>query len=228
MRFKFVSALLLSIAFITSCHTDIGLDQADSDSDKAVIHDDPSDYVWDNSQVTAIVLKGSSASITGAGASSSGSTVNITSPGTYKISGSFTNGQVLVNESGSGVVRLLLDGASVTCSNNAPVYIMAADKVVINLVANTTSTLTDGSAYNTTDEPNAALYSKSDLTIFGEGCPDRQRQLQRRHHQQRRVDHRQWYDNCQCKGRRDQGQGFSPDQERQVRGDIRRRRIKIG
>ena len=162
-----IPALLLLL--MMACHTDTGVDNTDEDVEKTTIHDDPSDYVWDNSQVTEIVMKGASVTVTGTGASVAGSVVTISSAGNYRISGSLSNGQVIVNSTGTGVVRLLLNGVSMVCSNNAPVYVIAADKVMINLAANSVNSFTDGSSYSVSDEPNAAIYSKTDLTIFGEG-----------------------------------------------------------
>ena len=166
-NFLLMSALFLTL--LMACHTDVGVDNTEEDAEKTTIHDDPSDYVWDNSQVTEIVMKGSSVTVTGTGASVAGSVVTISSSGNYKISGSLLNGQVIVNSTGTGVVRLLLNSVNLICSNNAPVYIIAADKVVINLAANSVNSFTDGSSYSVSDEPNAAIYSKTDLTIFGEG-----------------------------------------------------------
>ena len=133
-HFLLMSAILFPL--LIACHTDIGVDNTEEDAEKATIHDDPSDYVWDNSQVTEIVMKGASVTVTGTGASVAGSVVTISSAGNYRLSGSLSNGQVIVNSTGTGIVRLLLNGVNLICSNNAPVYIIAADKVVINLAAN--------------------------------------------------------------------------------------------
>lgn len=164
-----LSALVASILLLFACHTDIGVDDKAEETDTVSISDDPSDYVWDSSTVTLIALNGGSISVNGAGAKASGSTATISSPGNYEIKGSLSNGQILVNSTTNGVVRLILNNAFVNCSSNAPVFIRDAEKVVIYLAAGSVNTLTDGSSYSTADEPNAALYSKSNLTIFGEG-----------------------------------------------------------
>jgi hypothetical protein len=57
-----------------------------------------------------------------------------------------------------------------SCSDNAPIYIENAEKVVIALVSGTKNTVSDGSSYSSDEEDaNAAIFSKDDLTIFGEG-----------------------------------------------------------
>ena len=67
----------------------------------------------------------------------------------------------------------LATGADITCSDSAPLYIISAPKVVVTLADGTSNSLTDGTAYVLDDEeeeePNAALFSKSDLTINGGG-----------------------------------------------------------
>ncbi|GHB61833.1 carbohydrate-binding domain-containing protein [Persicitalea jodogahamensis] len=138
-------------------------------------HEAASDYVWNASDVVPIKLNGTSITIGGAGATASGSVVTITSAGTYSLSGSLTNGQVIVNAK-DAVVRLILDGVNIHSSVNAPVYVKKAEKVVLVLADNSTNVLTDAANYTydvpADEEPNAAVFSKSDLTIFGTGTLD--------------------------------------------------------
>jgi hypothetical protein len=98
--------------------------------------------------------------------------VTITSAGNYRVSGSLTDGQVIVNVTGSGTVRLILNGVNIHCSNNAPIYVIDAKKTIIVLQAGTQNYVSDGESYVLeagTDEPNAAIFSKKDLTIYGTG-----------------------------------------------------------
>ena len=73
-----------------------------------------------------------------------GSTVTITANGTYNISGTLNNGQILVNAPDDATVILLLNGVNITNSNSAPIYAMNADKVVITLADGTENAVTDG------------------------------------------------------------------------------------
>jgi hypothetical protein len=69
-------------------------------------------------------------------------------------------------------VRLVLNGVNISSSTSAPVYVQDAKKVIIQLADNTLNTLNDAKNYvyaAGTDEPNAALFSKADLTIYGGG-----------------------------------------------------------
>ena len=135
-------------------------------------HDDEDDYLWDASDEVAVALSDAGSS-GGAGVSIDGSTVTITSAGTYRLSGSLSDGQVVVDSGAEGIVRLVLDGASITSSTTSPLSVVDADKVVVILAEGTQSTLADAAAYQyasaDVDEPNAALFSTADLTIAGEG-----------------------------------------------------------
>jgi hypothetical protein len=137
------------------------------------VHDDTSDYVWDANAIVTIALNGSAIIVNGTGVTVNGSTATITSAGVYSISGTLTNGQIVVNTTDENKVVLIMNGASITNTANAPVYVEKAKKVVINLAAGTQNSLTDAASYvyaSGTDEPNAALYSKAYMTIFGEGA----------------------------------------------------------
>jgi hypothetical protein len=130
-----------------------------------------SDYTWDNSTITNIALNGSSATADNDCVTISGGVITISCAGTYNISGTLTNGQIIVKTSDDGVVRLILNGVNITCSNNAPVFVKKASKTVIILPESTDNYLTDGSSYvlDSDNEPNAALFSKSYLSFYGNG-----------------------------------------------------------
>jgi hypothetical protein len=131
------------------------------------------DATWDVSEASVITLKGSSISLDGPGATVDGSDVMITSEGTYVITGTLNDGQVIVDSQDNGTVRLVLNGAQIACSNSSPIYIKNADKAIITLAEGTENVVTDGDSYvledSASDEPDAAIFSKADLTINGTG-----------------------------------------------------------
>jgi hypothetical protein len=139
-------------------------------------HEDPGDYVWNSADVIDIELNGDSITVTPADAATvDGSTVTITSAANYRITGTLNNGQVIVDTDDEETVRLILNGVDITCSNSAPIYIVDAEKVILVLQEGTENYVTDGASYvlePDTDEPNAAVFSRSDLTIFGDGSLD--------------------------------------------------------
>ena len=73
----------------------------------------------------------------------SGSTVTITEAGTYVLSGTLTDGQIIIDAGDEDDVRLVLENASIICTTTAPIYAKNADKVIISLPENTESTVTD-------------------------------------------------------------------------------------
>jgi hypothetical protein len=125
-----------------------------------------------STDVPTIELRGDSIAFTGSGATVDGTTITITAAATYRINGTLDDGQVIVDTQDKETVVLVLDGAKIACSSSAPIYVMNADKVVITLADGSENAVTDGETYvldAESDEPNAAIFSKDDLTINGNG-----------------------------------------------------------
>jgi len=137
-----------------------------------VDHEADEDYVWNNSDVIDIGLNGNSITVSMASAATvDGSKVTITYAGTYRLRGSLTDGQVIVNTADEGTMRLILNNVTVHCSTSAPIYVMKAKKTIIILPDNTQNYVTDENSYivDSNGEPNGAIFSTSDLTIYGDG-----------------------------------------------------------
>ncbi|MDN4494345.1 carbohydrate-binding domain-containing protein [Ureibacillus aquaedulcis] len=140
--------------------------------DKVSYSDDDNYTDWDNA--TSIKLEGDSASFDGnGGVVIDGSNITIRTSGVYEISGKLNDGQIIVNAEDEGTVRLILNGVEINSSTSAPIFVEKAEKTVVSLEDGTTNTLSDGEDYvyenSDDDEPNAALFSKDDLTINGDG-----------------------------------------------------------
>lgn len=122
---------------------------------------------------TTIAL-GETITVGGPGASVDGTTVTVTAGGAYRLSGTLEDGQIVVDAQDKETVTLILDGVDVTCSTSAPIDVRNAEDVVIVLADGAENRLADGVAYvyddPDTDEPNATLFSKDDLTITGGGA----------------------------------------------------------
>ena len=116
---------------------------------------------------------GDNITVDGKGATVENNKVTITSAGTYSIKGSLTDGQIIVNAGDEDKVYIILNGVNITCSNSAPIYVKNAKKTIISLADNTENYIKDGENYvfedESTDEPNAAIFSKSDLIFIGNG-----------------------------------------------------------
>lgn len=124
-------------------------------------------------EAVPITLTGASATSPSGNVRISGGEVMITAPGAYEISGRLDDGYVKVDSPGAGGVSLILTGADISNSTNSPLQIAAADEVVIVLADGSRNRLADATRYvhpdPQADEPNAALFSKSDLIIRGNG-----------------------------------------------------------
>ena len=146
-------------------------DVATATEENVETHDSPDDYVYEETDVTEISLA-TTVTADSNTVTIDGSTATITAAGTYRISGTVDDGQLIVDAGEGAVVQLILDGAHISNSGGAAIAVMSADQAIVILAGGSTNTLTDGSTYvlaEGEDEPNAALYSKSDLTITGEG-----------------------------------------------------------
>ncbi len=133
---------------------------------------DDLDSTAGDSAVSYIRLEGDSIAFEGSGATVDGATVTIASAGTYSISGTLNDGQIIVDTQDKDKVVLVLDGANIACATGAPIYVRNAEKVVITLADGSENYVRDGDAYilaPESDEPNGAIFSHDDLTINGGG-----------------------------------------------------------
>lgn len=145
-------------------------------ADLVSVDADDTNVSWTETDSTLITLKGKTATVTGSGASGVKATnglVTISKTGTYVLSGELTDGQIVVNVADKGVVKLVLNGASIHDNDSAGIYIKKAGKAVITVEKGTKNVVSDGKTYvyadSSTDEPNAAIFSKADLTFNGTG-----------------------------------------------------------
>ena len=74
-------------------------------------------------------------------------TITITNAGTYSISGSLSDGQVIINTNKEEKTYILLDGANITCSNSAAINVISSKKTVISLADGTKNYIRDGSEF---------------------------------------------------------------------------------
>ena len=120
---------------------------------------------------TTIFLKGSYASCDSSNVQIEGSVITITDEGTYIVEGTLDDGMIIVDAEETDKPQIVLKGASINCSDSAPIYILEADKVFITLEADTENVLSNGGTFEAIDENNidAVIFSKQDLTLNGSG-----------------------------------------------------------
>ncbi|WP_297280814.1 carbohydrate-binding domain-containing protein [uncultured Anaerococcus sp.] len=100
----------------------------------------------------------------------------ITSSGNYELTGSLEDGSLIIDvdkDSDNGEVNLVLNNVRINSNDATPIYIKEAEKVNIILADGSTNAISQATI-ETTDEdfPSAAIFSKADLEIKGEGSLD--------------------------------------------------------
>jgi len=151
-----------------------GSDDSDTEEEDGKNNND--DPRADGAEITKIHLKGTSIEVEGQNVTVDGTVATITASGVYEIDGTLSDGQIVVNidkDKDAEMVNVVFNGMSVTNSKNAPFAVLSAKNARIFTAKDTQNTLTDAASYifedPTVDEPNAALYSKDDLKLAGEG-----------------------------------------------------------
>ena len=128
---------------------------------------DPS---YSSSDAIPVTLSDSGSSCNSSAVSIDGSTVTITAEGIYELSGTLSDGQIVVDADGEKV-QLVLNGVSISNDSSAAIYVKQADKVFITLAEGTENVLSTTGEYVDIDENSidAVIFSKDDLTLNGTG-----------------------------------------------------------
>ena len=146
---------------------DVDFSQTDAD----MFTDRDSRVEYDASKAVTIKLNGTTATASSNSVKISGSTVTITEEATYVISGTLSDGMIVVNAPETAKLQLVFNGINITKSTSAALYIIEADKVFVTLADGTENILANGGSFTAIDENNidGAVYSKQDLTFNGTG-----------------------------------------------------------
>lgn len=183
MKRKVVLAFLLTGALVLSgCsktnnsnETSSGSTSTDSSAQgidvSNMFSDRDKEIGYDEENSTVIKLSDDSTTCDSDAVQISGNTVTIIDEGTYILSGTLTDGMVIVDAEDTDKVQLVLDGVDITSAKSAAIYVREADKVFITTASDSKNTLTNGGTYTAIDYNNidAAIFSKSDLTLNGAG-----------------------------------------------------------
>lgn len=142
-----------------------------SQTDEEMFTDRDSKTEFDASKAVAIKLNGATATASSNSVKISGSTVTITEEATYVISGTLSDGMIVVDAPETAKMQLVFNGISITKTTSAALYIIEADKVFVTLADGTENTLANGGTFTAIDDNNVdgAVYSKQDLTFNGTG-----------------------------------------------------------
>lgn len=99
-----------------------------------------------------------------------GQTVTITEGGTYLLTGSLSNGSVVVDTDKTEKVQLILENVSIIKEEGTGICVEQADKVFITLADGSTNKIVSNSfAKNEDTNIDRAIFSREDLTLNGSG-----------------------------------------------------------
>lgn len=126
---------------------------------------------YDADSAASITLSDGASFCDSASVSVKDDTITITEEGTYILSGSLSDGQIIVDVGDSEKVQLVLNGVDITNSSSAAVYVREADKVFLTLADSTSNSLAVTGEFVAIDDNNidGVIFSKADLTLNGTG-----------------------------------------------------------
>ena len=145
--------------------------QGDTDDIDSMFTDRDKEVGYDEEKCVAITLSDDGSSCDNTSVAIDGQTITITEEGTYLLSGSLSNGSVVVATDENVKVRLILNGVAINNDSSAAIYVQSADKVFITLAPDSENMLSNGGTYEAVDDNNidSVIFSKSDLTLNGSG-----------------------------------------------------------
>ena len=119
---------------------------------------------------TQIAASGDSIVVTGDGAVAENGKVTLRKAGTYLLSGTLEEGQLLVDAEEGAEIILIFDGFKISNSTDAPLLFESGSSITLVLKDGSENAVTD--LRSSAEENQAAIYTKSDLTISGNGTLD--------------------------------------------------------
>ncbi len=126
---------------------------------------DPDDAEEDAEAVSYIYLADGATKYTGGGVSVSGDTIKIGDGGSYELSGTLSNGQILVLTDNKKV-KLRLNGVSITNQSGSAINCQSAKKLTVNALAGSVNYLEDGGEH---DADKGTIFSEDTVTLKGDG-----------------------------------------------------------
>lgn len=183
---KLLAAILgysLLACSICGCSADTSLTtestETSTDSSYAVTHLDSDDMFtdrdkevgYDEATSVSVQLADNATSCDDDSVTVSDDTITISGEGTYILSGSLSDGQVIIDADENAKIQLVLDNVSINCDTSAAIYVRQADKVFVTLADGSENTLSNTRDFVAIDDNNidGVIFSKSDLTLNGSG-----------------------------------------------------------
>ena len=144
---------------------------AEEQTDEDMFTDRDYEEDYQEEDCVSVTLSGTTPSSGSDSVEISEGTITITEEGTYLISGTLSDGMIIVNAPDTAKVRLIFEGVEINSETSAPLYILEADKVFLTLAEESENTLSNSGTYTAIDDSNidSVIYSKQDLTLNGTG-----------------------------------------------------------
>lgn len=145
-----------------------------SDVDKLnqddIFSDKDKEIGYEESSCVSIHLEDSASTCEGNGVVIEQDVITISKEGTYLLSGSLSNGQIII-DADKDKVRLILNGVNINCDTSAAIYVRQADKVFVTLAEGGENHLSNKEAFVAIDDNaiDSVIFSKDDLTFNGLG-----------------------------------------------------------
>lgn len=111
-----------------------------------------------------IMLEGTSARAGSESVQIDGATVTITEGGTYMLSGSLSDGQIVVDAGDTAKVSLILNGVRIMTDGRECIAVKSADEVLVTLSEGSANILSDGSAAQGPGNPGSRSADVPDRT----------------------------------------------------------------
>lgn len=128
------------------------------------------DYSYDGRNPVNITLSDNGSACASENVRIENNTITVSSEGVYVLSGTLSDGQIIIDADDTDKIQLVLNGVNITNSSGAAVYAKNADKVFITSLTDSNSFSIKNDYVQTTDDNvNAVIYSKCNLTMNGSG-----------------------------------------------------------
>lgn len=121
-----------------------------------------------SSSQNSITFSGSSVSSSADGAAVEGNKVTISKSGSYTVTGTGSDAQLVISTLELGDIFLYIENLDLTCSTDSPVKIEKAENVYLITPAGDSSKITDTRPLGEY-EADSAIYGKCDIVFQGEG-----------------------------------------------------------
>lgn len=160
-----------SSSLSTDNNQNTGSSSASTAETSEMFTDREKDGSYDANKAVAITLADNNISCNSKAVGVKDNTVTITNEGTYLLSGTLTNGRIVVDAEDSDKIQIVLNGVNINCDTSAPLYVKQADKVFVTLAESSENALSNKKEFVAVDDNNidAVVFSKDDIAFNGSG-----------------------------------------------------------